>query len=128
MVREALKGLGEDQKVAVLLNKFEDMSYAAEIAEVMGRSEARGQVSRQARARNPLAGASSSHIFKPAKSHPLNVRWSRPPVKVRRQGPWSMRDAFGPGWPNVGAAVEALVFSRGGVVCGEPGAARPFCA
>ncbi len=31
--------LGEDQKLAVLLNKFEDMSYA-EIAEVMGRSEA----------------------------------------------------------------------------------------
>jgi RNA polymerase sigma-70 factor, ECF subfamily len=39
VVREALEGLGEDQKVAVLLNKFEEMSYA-EIAEVMGRSEA----------------------------------------------------------------------------------------
>jgi RNA polymerase sigma-70 factor, ECF subfamily len=39
LVREALDGLGEDQKVAVLLNKFEEMSYA-EIAEVMGRSEA----------------------------------------------------------------------------------------
>jgi RNA polymerase sigma-70 factor, ECF subfamily len=39
VVREALEILGEDQKVAVLLNKFEDMSYA-EIAEVMGRSEA----------------------------------------------------------------------------------------
>jgi RNA polymerase sigma-70 factor (ECF subfamily) len=39
LVREALEILGEDQKVAVLLNKFEDMSYA-EIAEVMGRSEA----------------------------------------------------------------------------------------
>ena len=38
VVREALDGLGEDQKLAVLLNKFEEMSYA-EIAEVMGRSE-----------------------------------------------------------------------------------------
>ena len=39
VVREALDILGEDQKFAVLLNKFEDMSYA-DIAEVMGRSEA----------------------------------------------------------------------------------------
>ncbi len=39
VVREALELLGEDQKIAVLLNKFEDMSYA-EIADVMGRSEA----------------------------------------------------------------------------------------
>jgi RNA polymerase sigma-70 factor, ECF subfamily len=39
VVREALDGLGEDQKLAVLLNKFEEMSYA-EIAEVMGRSDA----------------------------------------------------------------------------------------
>jgi RNA polymerase sigma-70 factor (ECF subfamily) len=39
VVREALEVLGEDQKLAVLLNKFEDLSYA-DIAEVMGRSEA----------------------------------------------------------------------------------------
>jgi RNA polymerase sigma-70 factor (ECF subfamily) len=39
VVRDALELLGEDQKMAVLLNKFEDMSYA-EIAEVMARSEA----------------------------------------------------------------------------------------
>jgi RNA polymerase sigma-70 factor (ECF subfamily) len=39
VVREALEELGEDQKMAVLLNKFEEMSYA-EIAEVMSRSEA----------------------------------------------------------------------------------------
>ena len=38
VVRDALAVLGEDQKLAVLLNKFEDMSYA-DIAEVMGRSE-----------------------------------------------------------------------------------------
>lgn len=52
VVREALKILGEDQKVAVLLNKYEDMSYA-EIAEVMGRSEAAVK-SLLARARNHL--------------------------------------------------------------------------
>jgi RNA polymerase sigma-70 factor, ECF subfamily len=52
IVREALDVLGEDQKVAVLLNKFEDMSYA-EIAEVMGRSEAAVK-SLLARARNHL--------------------------------------------------------------------------
>ena len=39
LVRDALGSLGEDQKMAVLLNKFEDMSYA-EIADVMGRSPA----------------------------------------------------------------------------------------
>lgn len=39
VVREALDALGEDQKMAVLLNKFEGMSYQ-EIGEVMGRSEA----------------------------------------------------------------------------------------
>jgi len=38
VVREALEGLGEDQRMAVLLNKFEEMSYA-EIADIMGRSE-----------------------------------------------------------------------------------------
>lgn len=38
VVREALDELGEDQKMAVLLNKFESMGYA-EIAEIMGRSE-----------------------------------------------------------------------------------------
>jgi len=39
VVREALDALGEDQKMAVLLNKFEDMGYN-DIAQVMGRSEA----------------------------------------------------------------------------------------
>ena len=39
VIREALEGLGEDQKMAVLLNKFEEMSYA-EIARVMDKSEA----------------------------------------------------------------------------------------
>ncbi len=39
VVREALDRLGEDQKIAVLLSKFEEMNYA-QIGEVMGRSEA----------------------------------------------------------------------------------------
>jgi RNA polymerase sigma-70 factor (ECF subfamily) len=39
IVREALDELGDDQKVAVLLSKFEEMSYA-EIGEVMGKTEA----------------------------------------------------------------------------------------
>src|SRR5262249_17737501 len=52
VVRDALDVLGQDQKIAVLLNKFEDMS-CAEIAEVMGRSEAAVK-SLLARARNHL--------------------------------------------------------------------------
>ncbi len=52
VVREALDVLGEDQKLAVLLKKFEDMSYA-DIAEVMGRSEPAVK-SLLARARNQL--------------------------------------------------------------------------
>ena len=44
--------LNEDQKMAVLLNKFEEMSYA-EIADIMGRSPAAIK-SLLARARNQL--------------------------------------------------------------------------
>ncbi|ODT98353.1 MAG: RNA polymerase subunit sigma-70 [Planctomycetes bacterium SCN 63-9] len=52
VVRNALDVLGEDQKMAVLLNKFEEMSYT-EIAEIMGRSESAVK-SLLARARNQL--------------------------------------------------------------------------
>jgi RNA polymerase sigma-70 factor, ECF subfamily len=52
IVREALGILSEDQKMAVLLNKFEEMSYS-EIAEVMNRSPAAVK-SLLARARNDL--------------------------------------------------------------------------
>jgi len=52
LVREALMVLNEDQKLAVLLNKFEEMSYA-EIADVMSRSPAAVK-SLLARARNQL--------------------------------------------------------------------------
>ena len=52
VVRDALAILNEDQKLAVLLNKFEEMSYA-EIADVMSRSPAAVK-SLLARARNQL--------------------------------------------------------------------------
>jgi RNA polymerase sigma-70 factor (ECF subfamily) len=52
LVREAVGVLSEDQKMAVLLNKFEEMSYA-EIAAIMGRSPAAVK-SLLARARNQL--------------------------------------------------------------------------
>jgi RNA polymerase sigma-70 factor, ECF subfamily len=52
LVRDALSVLNEDQKLAVLLNKFEEMSYA-EIGDVMGRSSAAVK-SLLARARNQL--------------------------------------------------------------------------
>jgi RNA polymerase sigma-70 factor, ECF subfamily len=52
LVQGALSVLNEDQKLAVLLNKFEEMSYA-EIADVMGRSQAAVK-SLLARARNQL--------------------------------------------------------------------------
>jgi RNA polymerase sigma-70 factor (ECF subfamily) len=52
IVQAALSVLTEDQKLAVLLNKFEEMSYA-EIADVMGRSQAAVK-SLLARARNQL--------------------------------------------------------------------------
>ncbi len=51
-VREAMSSLGEDQRLAILLNKFEEMSYQ-EIADVMGRSPAAVK-SLLARARNQL--------------------------------------------------------------------------
>lgn len=52
VVREAVAVLGEDQRMAVLLSKFEEMSYA-EIGQVMNRSPAAVK-SLLARARNEL--------------------------------------------------------------------------
>jgi len=51
-VRRAVAGLQERQRLAVLLNKFEDMSYL-QIAEVMGMTE-KGVKSLLARARSNL--------------------------------------------------------------------------
>jgi len=60
VVLEALGTLGDDQKVAVLLSKFEELSYA-EIAEVMGRSEAAVK-SLLARARTNLRGTLEPYL------------------------------------------------------------------
>ncbi len=48
----ALEGLNERQRVAVVLNKFEDMNYA-EIAEIMGLIDKRGQVAALPGSRQP---------------------------------------------------------------------------
>jgi RNA polymerase sigma-70 factor, ECF subfamily len=61
VIREALDRLGEDQKLAVLLNKFEEMRYS-EIAEIMGKSEAAVK-SLLSRARNNLREALEPYIL-----------------------------------------------------------------
>lgn len=60
LVKDALGMLNEDQKMAVLLNKFEEMSYA-EIADVMSRSPAAIK-SLLARARNQLREQLESYL------------------------------------------------------------------
>lgn len=60
LVKDALGTLGEDQKMAVLLNKFEEMSYA-DIAAVMSRSPAAIK-SLLARARNQLREQLESYL------------------------------------------------------------------
>ena len=60
-VRQALEGLNERQRTAVVLNKFEDMNYA-EIAEVMGLST-KAIKSLLSRARMNLRAALSSYIY-----------------------------------------------------------------
>ena len=64
VVQDALGTLGEDQKMAVLLNKFEDMSYA-EIADVMGRSP---EAIKSLLARAGTSSASSSSPISPPAS------------------------------------------------------------
>ena len=54
IIQEALTGLNERQRVAVVLNKFEDMNYA-EIAEVMGLTT-KAVKSLLSRAREPARG------------------------------------------------------------------------
>jgi RNA polymerase sigma-70 factor (ECF subfamily) len=61
IVRQALEGLNERQRLAVLLNKFEDMNYA-EIAEVMGLTT-KAVKSLLCRARNNLREALQAYIF-----------------------------------------------------------------
>jgi RNA polymerase sigma-70 factor, ECF subfamily len=60
-IRDALDGLNERQRVAVVLNKFEDMGYA-EIAEVMGLTT-KAVKSLLSRARANLRAALSGYIY-----------------------------------------------------------------
>ena len=61
IVRQALEGLNERQRMAVVLNKFEDMNYA-EIAEVMGLTT-KGVKSLLSRARENLRLALKAYIY-----------------------------------------------------------------
>ena len=61
VVRQALDGLNDRQRMAVVLNKFEDMNYA-EIAEVMGLST-KAVKSLLSRARTRLREALQAYIY-----------------------------------------------------------------
>jgi RNA polymerase sigma-70 factor (ECF subfamily) len=61
LIRRALEGLNERQRMAVVLNKFEDMNYA-EIAAVMGLTT-KGVKSLLSRARMNLRAALSGYIY-----------------------------------------------------------------
>ncbi len=61
IIQEALHGLNERQRVAVVLNKFEDMNYA-EIAEIMGLTT-KGVKSLLCRARENLREALKDYIY-----------------------------------------------------------------
>jgi RNA polymerase sigma factor (sigma-70 family) len=61
LIRRALDGLNERQRMAVVLNKFEDMNYA-EIAEVMGLTT-KAVKSLLSRARTNLRAALSEYIY-----------------------------------------------------------------
>jgi RNA polymerase sigma-70 factor (ECF subfamily) len=61
VIRQALDGLNERQRMAVLLNKFEDMNYAA-IAEVMGLTT-QAVKSLLCRARTNLRAALQDYIY-----------------------------------------------------------------
>jgi RNA polymerase sigma-70 factor (ECF subfamily) len=61
VIKEALAGLNERQRVAVVLNKFEDMNYA-EIAEVMGLT-VKAVKSLLSRARMNLRSALAGYVY-----------------------------------------------------------------
>jgi RNA polymerase sigma-70 factor (ECF subfamily) len=68
VVRAALDGLNERQRVAVVLNKFEDMNYA-DIADVMGLST-KAVKSLLSRARSKLREALQGYIYMDAEPPP----------------------------------------------------------
>ena len=61
VIRRALDGLNERQRVAIVLNKFEDMNYA-DIADVMGLST-KAIKSLLSRARSKLREALQGYIY-----------------------------------------------------------------
>src|SRR5207253_7635128 len=61
LIQAALEGLNERQRVAVVLNKFEDMNYA-EIAAVMGLTT-KAVKSLLSRARDNLRNALKEYIY-----------------------------------------------------------------
>jgi RNA polymerase sigma-70 factor (ECF subfamily) len=61
LIRQALDGLNERQRAAVVLNKFEDMNYA-EIAEVMGLTT-KAVKSLLSRARENLRAALAGYVY-----------------------------------------------------------------
>ncbi len=67
IIQKALENLNERQRVAVVLNKFEDMSYA-EIAEIMGLTT-KGVKSLLSRARENLRLALKDYIYMDAKEN-----------------------------------------------------------
>jgi RNA polymerase sigma-70 factor (ECF subfamily) len=71
LIRRALEGLNERQRMAVVLNKFEDMNYA-EIAEVMGLT-IKAVKSLLSRARENLRVALSSYIYMDGGRGPNNA-------------------------------------------------------
>jgi len=68
LVQQAVQGLNERQRVAVVLNKFEDMNYA-EIAEVMGLST-KAVKSLLSRARMNLRLALQGYVYMEGESFP----------------------------------------------------------
>jgi RNA polymerase sigma-70 factor (ECF subfamily) len=68
LIRRALEELNERQRMAVVLNKFEDMNYA-EIAEVMGLTT-KAVKSLLSRARENLRAALSSYIYMDGEREP----------------------------------------------------------
>jgi RNA polymerase sigma-70 factor (ECF subfamily) len=71
LIRQALEGLNERQRMAVVLNKFEDMNYA-EIAEVMGLTT-KAVKSLLSRARDNLRVALSGYIYMDGEPVPEEV-------------------------------------------------------
>jgi RNA polymerase sigma-70 factor (ECF subfamily) len=71
VIRHALDGLNERQRVAIVLNKFEDMNYA-EIAEVMGLST-KAVKSLLSRARTRLREALQGYIYMDGEPPPADA-------------------------------------------------------